>query len=65
MVSIVDEWSQIHELSRTLSRIAWSVNKTVILVRVSIPDDANIESHECIQSFQIEAISLKRIKFNS
>lgn len=64
IVSIVDDWEDIHGVARELSRVAWNVKKTVVLVRVKRDSDLNLNNPDCLSKMEIEAVNLKRMKYN-
>lgn len=63
-VAVVDSWDGAEEEARALSRVAWNVKKAVVLVKVARNEDLDMSNPECIGKMEIEAVSLKRVKYN-
>jgi tRNA-splicing endonuclease subunit Sen2 len=62
MVIVMENWEDRDRESLRASRIGWSVRKTVLLVRVVIPEGTDFSNPDCLSTFTIEDVSLKRVK---
>lgn len=63
IVIVLDSWENRDQTTIIASRVAWSVKKQTLFIRVVIPDGCDLDNHECIQSFVLEDVVMKRVKF--
>jgi tRNA-intron lyase len=63
LVKIFDNWENIDREGVLASRVGWGVKKATLFVKVSVPEGADFSDVDCIKTFQLENMSIKRLKF--
>lgn len=63
IVVVLDKWDDRDKRTIVASRVACSVKKQTLFVRIVIPDGCDLNNYECVQSFTLEDIVMKRVKF--